>query len=1086
MKKFLSTLLLLLFSFAMFSQTTYEISVTNLRYGFHFSSRPFKNDTKNSNVAVRLKYSNSSSVDVLFFHGNGYFDGRGVPYNYGTFSKTIRVHNKLPNQIETNVFANRRQSKHDADKTQQFSILNQCQSDRSYTFRANSFDLTFNAEIKPIIELSRPNNDLIGFDDNFNVSVESNSTGFPTSFYNWQYQAISSGLPTTNGWINMPSNTNANGSPSFSITPSSFLHVSDIGKRVYFRIKTCNGLFSEGPPIFYNLKASAPHINIQDKTNSQCNSGDDGSARVYLDRALQDGEIFGFSISLDGSPVIIKTKTDNLTKDDFDANNSFLLQDLVPGNYSIRIFNPNFYTGSLTHTDTFTINEPTPVEFTEKPKFVNVWCNGGSDGEITLKAKGGKGSYRFKKNTDPWKPFTSGSTHTIKGLSPSNYSIQIQDTNGCVAKVIKRDGGGQIIGLGAEITEKITITEPDAPVAIDFVFSKEPTAFGFSNGRIRAQITGGTVLSDDTYNYTWTHENGTSWTTFTDEVTTDGWFLTLENAIVGTYKLTVTDANYDKATNKTGCTIIEEVFTLEEPPLLKLSSTETSPVSCHNTNIFNDPWSDGELTAIASGGVPLKPTDNNGLKYYYTWKKETSPGIWKELVTQTTNVATGLDLGNYAVNILDANGITVGTATNNIVNPIDVLYTLTQPKLLEVSSTKTALLCSGANDATATVSITGGTAPYTIQWSNGQNLATATNLTAGNHIVYVTDARGCKATSNISIDQPGGLQINVVTQTNPTCFEGSDGKIELGIIGGSPPYTYSWDTGATSTSINNLPQGKYTFALTDFNECRAFKEIVLEHPDEIIIDLGADRTLCKEQTHDLDGSIAGDNASYVWTSENGFSATTPEIRVSEAGTYQVTATSSLGCVAIDTIVISYNDTEIDSGFLLSSQAYQNQDVILFNVSKPIGETSQWVLPPEVTIVSETETSITLRFPEINTYKIGLISTQGDCNKKIYKNIVLEESSGLADPGDSETPFIEEFTMTPNPNNGQFELYIDLAKSSPIAIRVFNIQGSVVLNKTDEPTAKEYTIPIDLALPSGTYVVILETAKQTQVKRMIVD
>ena len=330
------------------------------------------------------------------------------------------------------------------------------------------------------------------------------------------------------------------------------------------------------------------------------------------------------------------------------------------------------------------------------------------------------------------------------------------------------------------------------------------------------------------------------------------------------------------------------------------------------------------------------------------------------------------------------------------------------------------------------------------------------------------------------------MQINVVTQTNPTCFEGSDGKIELGIIGGSPPYTYSWDTGATSTSINNLPQGTYTFALTDFNGCRAFKEIVIEHPDEIIIDLGADRTLCKEQTHDLDGSIAGDNASYVWTSENGFSATTPEIRVSEAGTYQVTATSSLGCVAIDTIVISYNDTEIDSGFLLSSQAYQNQDVILFNVSKPIGETSQWVLPPEVTIVSETETSITLRFPEINTYKIGLISTQGDCNKKIYKNIVLEESSGLADPGDSETPFIEEFTMTPNPNNGQFELYIDLAKSSPIAIRVFNIQGSVVLNKTDEPTAKEYTIPIDLALPSGTYVVILETAKQTQVKRMIVD
>jgi hypothetical protein len=208
--------------------------------------------------------------------------------------------------------------------------------------------------------------------------------------------------------------------------------------------------------------------------------------------------------------------------------------------------------------------------------------------------------------------------------------------------------------------------------------------------------------------------------------------------------------------------------------------------------------------------------------------------------------------------------------------------------------------------------------------------------------------------------------------------------------------------------------------------------------------------------------------------------------VSEAGTYQVTATSSLGCVATDTIVISYNDTEIDSAFLLASQAYQNQEVILFNVSSPIGETSEWVLPSDVTIISETATSITLRFPEVNTYKIGLISTQGDCYKEIYKNIVIEESSGLAGPGDSETPFIEEFTLTPNPNNGKFELYINLAEASPIAIRVFSIQGSIVLNKNDIPTAKEYTIPVNLGLPSGMYVVILETAKQTQIKRMLVN
>ena len=1541
-----------------------------------------------------------------------------------------------------------------------------------YNFSRFNSDVHGNAiiNIRPIIQLTSPEaNNIFGSNDLFSTTPVSGDIN--NSFYNWEY-SINNG----SSWQLLPNSTqNKN---YISILGNAFLSDTDHGRNIDFRVNTgC----STSNIIRYNHRLSAPHISSIDTKSVACFEDINGSIKINFDRALRTGESFSISIedlddqtgTVKGIPVYETVQSaSNIT---LEPDNSFTFNEsigkpLPPGNFRIKLlgFINGFstYIEGINHTKDFTITEPTPVEFSLSK--VDVWCHGGSDGEISISANGGTGNYEYQLDGGNWEVFSNGGIHTMKGLLPETYKLKVRDSNGCIAKEIVRDGGG----LGEPITETIEITEPDNPVAVAFVFSVEPTAFGFSDGRIRAQITGGTPLGDGRYNYTWTHSNGTTWTTFTDEVTKDGWFLTLENAIVGTYKLTVTDANYDEATNRTGCTIIEEVFTLEEPPLLELSLAETSPVSCHNTNTFNDPWSDGELTAIVSGGVPLKPTDNNGLKYYYTWKKETSPGIWKELVTQTTNVATGLDLGNYAVNIIDANDIIIGTYTNNVlVTPTDELYTLNQPNLLqialtkvdvfcnqgndgsidatitggtgnytihwnngattedidtliagtytinvtdekgcqaketitinepddpleinyvffeptfasatngwieatvtggtpldtgaytyvwkdsdgtslnsqvtqtinatsyviklndigagiydlkiedknhplainkenctiktskyelkepepltakiqlatpiscnssntyndpssdgaleifaeggvklqesdnngldyyytwrketnpgvwtiltnqttniasgldagnyavniedangiilgvynsdneletptdvsflfeeppllklsiekqdvycyngsdswakaiisggtlpydilwsngdtdqqtsslsqglytveitdargcqvsgsiqinqpteaisieytafatpsvgnatdgwieaqikggtdftdgsytyywqdeagsdlntqtttsivngvfqirlntipkgkyyltiedanfpsattgngctvideefilydpieatislhtpischqnnvfndpfsdgklqvkvtgglpfdtenpyiyywkkentsgifedlnqnseiatglshgnyalnvedsrgvvigvyeslnlrnatdetfnfiepdllEVSLTATEISCGAGNDATATVAITGGTAPYTIQWSNGQDLATATNLIAGNYVVYVTDARGCQAIGKIAIDQPGGLQINVIAQTNPTCFDGADGKITLEISGGVLPYTYSWNTGATATSIDNLLQGTYRISLTDANGCIAFKEIVLKNPDKIVIDLGEDRTLCKDQSQDLEGSINDANATYLWTSNNGFTATTPQITVSEAGTYQITATSSLGCVAKDTIVISYNDTEIDSEFLLSSQAYQNQDVILFNVSRPIGETSQWLLPPDVTIVSETTTSITLRFSEVNTYKIGLISTQGDCYKEIYKNIVVEKSSGLVAPGDAEAPFIEEFTLTPNPNNGQFELYIDLAKSSPIAIRVYSIQGSIVLNKTDAPTAEEYTIPISLTLPSGVYVVVLETAKQTQVKRMIVD
>lgn len=1581
-------------------------------------------------------------------------------------------------------------------------------------------------EIRPIVNLTQPVGDLIGFDDYVNVSVDSDSYGFKVPIYNWEYQVVATGVPHKNNWLDMPSDANTQGKPSFSIKPSSFLNINDIGKKIYFRVKIYEKRclvslfpirFEDCPiasdEIFYKLTKSAPHITSVNTTNITCYEEEDGRIKINFDRELEPNESLSIAIEdldkfegyINGIPTYETVRSSSnvvLTSDNSYTFNKDIGKGLRKGRFRVVLLGGgitahngdfwNTYTEAPTHKINFTIREPRPVEFSVTP--TDVWCHGGSDGIITIKAKGGQDRAKYKYllrevgDTSPilesdWIEFTNIATFTgtfpnvvfeatevITGKLAGNYTLQIKDANNCIAKRIVRDGAGTIIGLAEEIVETVEIKQPEKPVNIDFVYEKQPTAFGFSDGQIRAQITGGTSLPNGKYNYTWKHENGTTWNTFSDIVNADGWYLTLTNAIAGKYSLTITDANYNSATNKEGCTVANAEYVLQEPPKLMLKIEETNFISCNSSNTYGDPSSDGELTAIASGGVhfspliqgeykykytwkkkdasgvyqiipgeignvlenrgageyavniedangiiigsynnntlvsptdkeyelqqpellkitytkqdvfchkgtdgainatitggtgnytiswntgetiedisnlvagdytievtdergcqvqetitieepqnpininynffeptfagatngwikatitggtplndgsytyvwqdangndlntqvtsnsntgnyeltlsgigegtykltiqdknyssaidkkgctvieseyyiddpePLKasielrtpiscnssnsygnpfsdgvleviteggiklqPNENNGLPYYYTWKKETSPGVWTILTAQTSNIASGLDAGNYAVNIEDANGIILGVYKNNVletptdviynfeepplleltfekqdvycyegsdgwakaiikggippyniewergnkvaqinslikgeysvtvtdtrgcqvtgsilikqpenpisidftafatpstggasdgwiqaeieggtsftdgsytyywqdekgtilngqtetsivngkfqikmnnipkgiyhltiedanyvsattkegcthieeefilydpieatisienpiscnqnnkfnnpyadgalkasvtgglpfstgqsyiyywkkknsngvyedlsqnnpiatnlstgeyalnvedsrgviigayeslqlINPSDVLFSFEEPELLALSLSATEISCDTGNDGTATVVISGGIPPYNIQWSNGATTNTAENLIAGNHLVFVTDARGCEATGNITIGQPGGLKIEV-NKKNPTCYGANDGTIYLDISGGEAPYTYMWDTGEKATSLLNLVEGTYKFSLIDANGCKAFTEVKLENPEKLIIDLGTDKTLCIDQTYVLDASIEDENATYSWMSSNGFSSKEASITITEEGIYTVTATSSLGCVATDTITINYSNQEINAEFLMSSQAYINEEVVVFHTSNPAPESFEWMLPDEAKVVEEKENTVVLSFSKAGTYEVGLLTKVGDCVQEVYKKVVVEEESGLVDPGDTETPFIEAFSISPNPNKGSFSVSIDLVEATPISLRIFNTQGQFITKYIPNETLEEYSIPFTMNLASGMYVVVLETAKQTQVKRMIVD
>ncbi len=735
---------------------------------------------------------------------------------------------------------------------------------------------------------------------------------------------------------------------------------------------------------------------------------------------------------------------------------------LSAGNYAVNIKDANGIVLGEYQNNILVVEKDITQEIKE-PELLevyldiqHVYCIGGSDGWANAFVKGGTAPYTFE-----WE--NGNKSSDLNGLSKGVYKLKVTDDRGCQVQI------------------DAIIEEPKNALNITFSEFATPSTKDASDGWIKAQITGGTPTSLGAYTYYWQDEGGSLLNAqTTTQFINNSYEIILNNVPKGNYFLTIEDANYEVATTKEGCTRVEEEFNLYDP--IEAVITIETPISCNQNNAFNDPFSDGALKVTVTGGVPF----DSGNSYKYFWKKQNDAGVYEDLGVDNP-ILTGVSQGNYAVNIEDSRGVIIGEYKGlNLVNATDILFTFEEPELLTLSLSATEIACDLGNNGTATVAISGGIPPYDIQWSNGDVGATATKLISGNYLVFVTDSRGCQATGNISLTPPGGLNIEVVKQNNPTCFKGNNGEIELNISGGVSPYIYSWNTGETSTNISNLKKGTYRFSLEDAKGCKVFLDVKLEDPDEIIIDLGEDKTLCNNQSYVLNGSIEDINATYLWTSDNGFTSTDPSVTVNEKGTYTVTATSSNGCIATDTMTVIYSNVDIDADFLMSSQAYVDEEVVIFNASNHSPESFEWLLPEEILVVEKRANSIIVKFPEAKTYEIGLLSKEGDCSQELFKTIVIEESNGLTDLEETNTPFIESFTISPNPNSGIFSTNVKLVEPSEIAIRIFNMQGELMKKHATSEIEKEHNNSFNISMSSGMYVVVLETEKQTQVKRMIVN
>ncbi len=416
---------------------------------------------------------------------------------------------------------------------------------------------------------------------------------------------------------------------------------------------------------------------------------------------------------------------------------------LVAGTYSVTVTDAM----GCTATASATLTQPSALTLTLTPTHIN--CFGASTGDISLTASGGTPGYSYN-----WGGGVTTQNRT--NIPAGNYIVTVTDANACTK------------------TASVTLTQPAAALSLATVVTH--ISCGVGSGAINLTPFGGTAP----YTYSWT-----------GGITTED----RSGLSAGTYSVTVTD-------NK-GCTATTAA-TVSQTPALSLSAAVTQ-IPCYGgtgsinltvsggTPSFAYSWSNGaileDISGLGAGTYAVTVTDLNGCTSNLTAVVSAAPAALNLTASFVQvacfNGATGsIDLSvtggtpTYTYDwsndgpespdndLQDLTGLTAGSYTVTVTDSrsctAQLSQTITQPPLLVLSVDPTDVTCIGGSDGAINLSVTGGTSPYSYDWSNDgmenpdNDTQDLSGLSAGTYTVVVTDAGGC--TASISV---------VLTELNP-------------------------------------------------------------------------------------------------------------------------------------------------------------------------------------------------------------------------------------------------------------------------------------------------------------------------------
>lgn len=488
-------------------------------------------------------------------------------------------------------------------------------------------------------------------------------------------------------------------------------------------------------------------------------------------------------------------------------------------------------------------------------------CFGDSTGTATVYPIGG---VPFLNGTTPyynvvWKDNPGnvwGTGTTITGLPAGLFTATITDSIGCT------------------YTRNLFVQQSAAALSIDSLAQTNVMCKGDSTGQIYAVVSGGfssnyvvLMLGVDTI-----YSLGGQLDT-----------IQITGLPTGIYDFYVFDTIPNGQYGIYGCGQNIQIH-ITEPQNYLTSTINLLPpggVSC---------WGDSTGSAVANviGGQ---------FPYTYLWDNG-----------ESNNIATELWAGWQGVTFTDANGCTLRDSIEIINLHPEISGTVT---ILQDNS------CFNSCDAIATLSTVGGVLPHTYFWDIGQTSVnmpdTAFNLCAGGHDILVEDALGCRKTISFIVTEPdelyaqaigdGATSPGVITQPIQ-CFGFDDGTAFGSATGGTPGYTFVWDSinGQAGQHASNLTPGVHTLYVTDSKGCTATDTVVITEPTQLVVDIVDSMTVYSYCAGTNSGQLCAiasggtPNYNYVWTGGQ----STPCAYNLYAGIYTVIVMDERNCIATTT------------------------------------------------------------------------------------------------------------------------------------------------------------------------------------------
>jgi hypothetical protein len=325
----------------------------------------------------------------------------------------------------------------------------------------------------------------------------------------------------------------------------------------------------------------------------------------------------------------------------------------------------------------------------------------------------------------------------------------------------------------------------------------------------------------------------------------------IENLPGGSYTVTITEGE---------CQTILEDIVVEEPILLKTSVNLTAP-SCSST-------SDGSIDLSVFGGTP---------PYSYEWSFGSFTG------EDPLDIAAG----DYTVTITDANDCELIRT-----------FELNAPAAVDIAlESLSNISCTGLEDGSIQVSVSGGTSPYEYEWSNGSIAPLTVNLSEGNYTLSVTDFNGCEQTFAADIAAPSPIMLSLVEAISPECVGEKDGSLQVAASGGTPPYSYSWSQTDMDSLLENLAVGTYFAYATDSNNCPPDTlEIELDAVSVLDLDVQIDHPDCVGPATGSIQLTPQGTAPFRYEWYQGSTDTTSSLSSLEVGEYCVVIEDGQGCL----------------------------------------------------------------------------------------------------------------------------------------------------------------------------------------------